>query len=229
MLKAIVFDFDGVVVDSEPLHYRAFIEVGRGIGVAFDYDYYLNHYIGYDDRDAFRAILSSASLPADDARIAGLCHQKKIAFENLVNQGAAAIPGAVQLIDEAHGQLPIAIGSGATSFDIELMLQALGRRESFDVIVSADHVTRSKPDPATYRMAAEQLAARHPELGLTPGECLAIEDTAAGIESARGAGLLTLGITTTGPASALTRAHRVEPGLQGVTLEKLREWFDGQV
>jgi beta-phosphoglucomutase-like phosphatase (HAD superfamily) len=76
-------------------------------------------------------------------------------------------------------------------------------------------------------MAAEQLAARHPELGITPSECLAIEDTAAGIESARGAGLMALGITTTGPASALTRAHRVEPGLEDVTLEKLREWFDG--
>lgn len=226
MLKAIVFDFDGVVVDSEPLHYRAFMEVGKGIGVAFDYAHYLKHYIGFDDRDAFRAMLASAHMPTEDSHVTELCHLKKGAFENLVNQGAAAIPGAVDLIDEAYGQIPIAIGSGATTFDIELMLRGLGRRDRFEVIVSADDVYRSKPDPATYRLAVEQLAAKHPELNLTPNDCLAIEDTAAGIESARGAGLMTLGITTTGPASALARAGRVEQGLEGVTMDQLRQWFD---
>lgn len=227
MIKAIVFDFDGVVVDSEPVHYRAFMEVGKGFGVAFDYPHYLERYVGYDDRDAFRTMLTVAGMPTDDGHVAELCQQKQIVFKNLVSQGAAAIPGAVELIDEAHGQIPIAISSGATTLDIELMLASLGRRDRFEVIVSADHVSRSKPDPATYRMAVEQLAAKHPTLELIPQQCLAIEDTAAGIRSARDAGLMTLGIATTGPASSLTHAHRVEPGLQGVTLDKLREWFDG--
>ena len=227
MLKAIVFDFDGVVVDSEPIHYRAFMEVGKGLGVAFDYEHYLRHYVGYDDRDAFRVMLASVDQPAENARIMELSRQKQAAFENLVNSGAAAIPGAVELIDEAHGQRPIAIGSGATTLDIELMLKCLDRRDRFEVIVSADHVTRSKPDPTTYRLAVEQLAAHYPDLKLTPSDCLAIEDTAAGIESARGAGLMTLGITTTGSASALTRAQRVEADLLGVSLDQLRRWYDG--
>lgn len=227
MLKAIVFDFDGVVVDSEPIHYQAFMEVGKDIGVAFDYEHYLRHYIGYDDRDAFRVMLESMGQPVENARVVELTKLKRAAFETLVNSGAAAIPGAVELIDEAHGQIPIAIGSGATTFDIELMLECLGRRDRFEVIVAADHVARSKPDPATYRMAVEQLATKYPDLNLTPGDCLAIEDTAAGIESARGAGLMTLGITTTNQASALTRAQRVESGLQGVTLDQLRKWYDG--
>jgi HAD superfamily hydrolase (TIGR01509 family) len=227
MLKAIVFDFDGVVVDSEPVHYRAFMELGKGLGIAFDYEYYLRHYIGFDDRDAIRAMLIGAGKPPEDGHIAELCRQKQAVFERLVGQGAAAIPGAVELIDEAHGQIPIAVGSGATTLDIELMLESLGRRDRFEVIVSADHVKRSKPDPATYRMAVEQLADKHPGQDLTPGDCLAIEDTAAGIESARGAGLMTLGVATTGPASSLSRAQRVEPGLQGVTLATLRGWFNG--
>ncbi len=226
MLKAIVFDFDGVVVDSEPLHYRAFMEVGKEIGVAFDYDHYLQHYIGFDDRDAFRTMLASIDQPMDNDRLHTLMKMKQDAFENLVNSGAAAIPGAVELIDEAHGQIPIAIGSGATSLDIDLMLSGLGRKDCFEVIVSADQVARSKPDPTTYRMAVEQLATKHPDLDLTPADCLAIEDTAAGIESARGAGLMTLGIATTGPESFLTRAHRVETGLEGVTLSRLRQWYD---
>ena len=227
MLKAIVFDFDGVVVDSEPVHYRAFMELGKGLGVAFDYQHYLQHYIGFDDRDAIRAMLVKAGMPTEDGHLAELCRQKQAVFEKLIGQGAAAIPGAVELIDEAYGQLPIAIGSGATTLDIELMLTGLERRDRFEVIVSADHVSRSKPDPATYRMAVEQLADKHPDLELTTGDCLAIEDTAAGIESARGAGLMTLGIATTGSASSLGRAQRVEPGLEGVTLAKLRQWFDG--
>ena len=225
MLKAIIFDFDGVVVDSEPVHYKAFMELGKDFGVSFDYEHYLRHYVGYDDRDAIRAMLIEGGLPADEARIKELRDQKQVVFEKLVLQGAAAIPGAVELIDEAHDQIPIAIASGATTLDIHLMLDSIQRRDRFEIIVSADHVTRSKPDPTTYRKAYEQLADKHPEHNLTPDECLAIEDTAAGIESARGAGLLTLGIATTGPASLLSKAHRAEAGLEGVTLETLRQWF----
>lgn len=225
MLKAIIFDFDGVVVDSEPVHYKAFMEIGKDLGVAFDYQHYLRHYIGYDDRDAIRAMLIEAGMPTDDAHIAELKKTKQVAFENLVNQGAAAIPGAVELIDEAHSHIPIAIASGATTLDIELMLKSLNRLDRFEIIVSADHVRRSKPDPTTYRMAYEKLAEKHPEQALLPENCLAIEDTAAGIESANGAGLLTLGITTTGPAAALSRANRVEAGLEGLTLATLRTWF----
>jgi len=225
MLKAIIFDFDGVVVDSEPVHYKAFMEIGKDLGVAFDYKHYLRHYIGYDDRDAIRAMLIEAGMPTEDAHISELRQEKQVVFENLVKQGAAAIPGAVELIDQAHSQIPIAIASGATSLDIELMLTSLNRRDRFEIIVSADHVKRSKPDPTTYRMAYEQLAEKYPEHQLSPDNCLAIEDTAAGIESANGAGLMTLGIATTGPASFLTRANRVEPGLDGMTLETLHQWF----
>lgn len=225
MLKAIIFDFDGVVVDSEPVHYNAFMELGKGFGVSFDYQHYLKHYVGYDDRDAIRAMLIEGGQPTDEARIKELRDQKQVVFEKLVLQGAAAIPGAVELIDEAHSQIPIAIASGATTLDIHLMLDSIQRRDRFEIIVSADHVTRSKPDPTTYRKAFEQLAEKHTEHNLTPGDCLAIEDTAAGIESARGAGLMTLGIATTGPASLLNKAHRVEAGLDGLTLDQLRQWY----
>ncbi len=227
MLKAIVFDFDGVVVDSEPIHYKAILEMGKSLGVTFDYDHYLREYIGFDDRDAMRMILKEAGMPIEESHVAKLRQQKQLVFNELVGKGAAAIPGAVELIDEAYSQIPIAISSGATTMDIELMLDSINRRDRFEIIVSADHVIRSKPDPTTYRMAVEQLAEKHTGLNLTPSECLAIEDTAAGIESARGAGLMTLGLATTGPASSLSRANRVEPGLAGVTLAKLREWFNG--
>lgn len=223
MLDAIVFDFDGVIVDSEPLHYQAFVMVGKSIGFEFTYDQYLAQYIGFDDRDAFRLMLAVSGEEPTEQRVAELCAMKQPAFDAIVKMGAAsegiAIPGALALMDAcAEAGFPIAIASGATRADIELMLELLERRALFDVIVTADDVEHSKPDPASYAMAADRL-------GVTAGNCLAIEDTAAGLASAKGAGLQTLGLATTGSADALSAAGRVIDDLQGVTLEQLNAWY----
>ncbi len=226
MLKAIVFDFDGIIVDSEPVHFQAFLMVAKGIGLTFDYEKYLADFIGFDDRDAFRVMLDMTGFEGDKApRIAELCGQKEKAFDALVSAGVSVIPGAVELIDEASAAMPVAIASGATRHDIDLMLEPLGRRDAFETIVSADDVARSKPDPQSYAEAVRRLAAEHPALGLQPGECLSIEDTAAGVASARDAGLMTLGVTTTGPASALREATRVIDTLEGVGVATLRRWY----
>jgi beta-phosphoglucomutase len=228
MLKAIVFDFDGVLVDSEPLHYQAFVMVGKGLGFEFDYDDYLLRFIGFDDRDAFRLILAEVGYNGDaERRIAELMRQKQQAFTALVKAGAPLIPGALPLARQAaDAKIPVAIASGATTADIDLMLDAIDGRDPFEVIVSADMVEQSKPDPRTYALAYERLAAAHPDMKLKPGLCLAIEDTAAGIASARGAGMMTLGLTTTGPAENLRDADRVVDSLEGVTVATLRQWYN---
>jgi len=227
MLKAIVFDFDGVIVDSEPLHHRAFVEVAAPMGLDLDYPTYLRQYIGFDDRDAFRAMMQQLGREADDQTIARLGREKAAAFERLAAEAVTPIPGAIELIRAAtDAELPIAIASGATRADIDLMLDALGITHHFEAIVSADDVARSKPDPKSYALAVQRLTAYHPGLELRPGDCLAIEDTAAGIASARGAGLMTLGLTTTGPAEALEDAQRVIDSLAGITIEQLRAWYD---
>ncbi|MEE9403436.1 MAG: HAD family phosphatase [Algisphaera sp.] len=222
-LSAIVFDFDGVVVDSEPLHYQAFVMVGKSIGFDFTYDQYLAQYIGFDDRDAFRLMLAVSGEEATDDRLAHLCESKQKAFDVLApmaaNSGSIAIPGALELIDAAHAAgRPIAIASGATQADIHLMLTLLGRRDRFDIIVAADDVAQSKPDPTTYAMAVEKL-------GVNPATALAIEDTKAGLLSAQGAGLQTLGLATTAPADHLDITDRVLDDLTGVTLEQLDTWY----
>ena len=239
MLKAIVFDFDGVLVDSEPLHYRAFLKVLEPVGVRFNYETYLKRYLGFDDRDGFRQMLLDHDAEGR-AEVAALCDAKQGAFNAVVTEGVEAIPGALELLREAAGEVPdasppraaaqrrrggggalkVAIASGATREDIDHILDALGQLAKFETIVTADDVARSKPDPQTYALAVERL-------GLEPHECLAIEDTAAGIASAKGAGLRTLGITTTGPAARLAAAERVHDanGLEGVTLSQLQSWF----
>jgi len=150
--------------------------------------------------------------------------QKADAFEAVVAEGIEPIAGVVEFVQQAASSGPIAIASGATRRDIELILRRLKLSHLFGTMVTADMVARSKPDPASYAMAVTLLGAAAP--GLTPSQCVAIEDTAAGVESARGAGLYTLGITTTGPASKLHRAHRVIESFSGLTIPKVRGWFE---
>ncbi|MEX2212942.1 MAG: HAD family phosphatase [Phycisphaeraceae bacterium] len=229
MIKAIVFDFDGVIVDSEPLHYRAFLKTAQDHGIAVDFDYreYLDKYVGFDDRDGFREMIASidagAVMTAEFPRtIETLCRNKRDVFRQIVGEGFETIPGVLELIANLPADFPIAIASGATHEDIALILGKLGIASRFNPIITASDVHKSKPDPQTYRMA---LAGLQKRAAMEPGEVVAIEDTAAGIESARGAGLLTLGITTTGTASLLHRAHRVIEGLRGLTLDDLQKWF----
>jgi len=231
MLKAIIFDFDGVIVDSEPLHYRAFLRVACDLGIEFDYAQYLDRYVGFDDRDGFRAMLADVSGskphdPDDHDPIALLCQEKAHAFETLVAEGFETIPGMLGFIEQARQQMPIAIASGATKCDIDLILGRLNLTPYFHPIITADDVTRSKPDPRTYALAVDGLADQHPDLAIKPPDCLAIEDTPAGIESARKAGVKTLGLTTTHGADRLGAAHRVIQTAEGLTLDLLHQWFD---
>ncbi len=234
MLKAIVFDLDGVLVDSEPLHYRAFLNVASRYGVGFDYATYLQRYIGYDDRDGFRTMFADSGPPPAGPRprpsnapeISDLCRQKATEFEAAVAGGIVAMPGALDLVERAHQQMPLAVATGATRGDALLLLRCLGIDSRFDPIVTADDVTHSKPHPETYRLAVSGLTDHRSQQKMTADQCLAIEDTAAGVESARAAGLKTLGVATTGPASQLSRAHRVVGSLEGLTTTQLHEWFD---
>ena len=233
MPKAIIFDFDGVIVDSEPLHYQAFVLVGKSLNFEMTWEQYLTQYIGFDDRDAFRYMLAQAieAGHTPDVEDVGktmdeLIAKKQVAFEAIAQTGTAAILGSVELIEEAHAAgLPIAIASGATHADIEQMTRLLGIRDKFEIIVAADDVEHSKPDPTTYTLAFEKLAAKYPDAGLTPDTTLAIEDTQAGIASATGAGLQTLGLRTTSPDEHLQKAGRVVEDLSGVTLAALDRWY----
>ena len=233
MPKAIIFDFDGVIVDSEPLHYQAFVLVGKSLNFEMTWEQYLTQYIGFDDRDAFRYMLAQAiegghtpDIENLDKTMDELIEKKRIAFEAIAETGTHAILGSVELIQEAADTgLPIAIASGAVHADIEQMLRLLNIRDKFDIIVASEDVEHSKPDPTTYSLAFKKLAAKYPDAGLTPDTTLAIEDTKAGLQSAIDAGLQTLALTTTSPPDVLHKAGRVIEDLSGITLATLNKWY----
>ena len=222
MIQSIVFDFDGVIVDTEPLHYRAFLRALQPFGVDFDYDRYVQQYIGYDDRDGLRAICGDFGVSLEESQVGELIQQKAEAFERIVDEGVTPFPGAVELILSASANMPIAICSGALRRDIEAVLRGVGDGDllnRFNVIVTADEVPHSKPDPRSYQLAAERL-------NLPADQCLAIEDTPAGLASACGAGMKTLAVAHSYGADRLAQADRIEDAMADVTLEKLLTWFE---
>jgi HAD superfamily hydrolase (TIGR01509 family) len=214
MLTAVIFDFDGVIVDTEPIHFRAFQEVLRPLGLGYSWEEYLERYIGFDDRDAFREVFKTAGRELDDRMLGDLINGKAEVFERIVQIGVKPYPGVVELVTSLSGVIPLALCSGALARDIRPILDQLAIREAFDVIVTADDVQASKPNPESYLLALERLSAAFPEKRLSPGHCLAIEDTPSGIVSAREAGLRVLAITNSYPAESLTGAVSVIDSLE---------------
>ncbi|MCU0857616.1 MAG: HAD family phosphatase [Pontiellaceae bacterium] len=213
MIEAVLFDFDGIIVDSERLHWSAFNKVFEPLGKTISWADYIRTYIGFDDRDTFRTAVPNLG----KAELSALIERKAAAFQELLeSDGAAALPGAVELINCLSGNIPLAICSGALREDILPILGKLGVSDAFNTIVTANDTHISKPDPAPYRLAMQKL-------GVTGG--LAIEDTPAGIASAKGAGLNVLSVTNSYTAEFLTQADAVVDSLEGLTLEKLNQLF----
>jgi len=230
-LKAVIFDFDGVIVDSEPLHYQAFCDVLEPLGLAHSYDVYVARYIGFDDRDALRAIFRDAGRPLNADAFARLLRAKEEAFQKIVARGVVPFAGAKELVEELRrAGLPLAIASGAKGEEIRLILQGLGLLDAFCAIVSADDVAAGKPHPETYQRALEALISRYPALGSDPASdgsspqgVAVIEDTPTGIQAARSAGLFVVGVAHTYPLSELHQAHWAVPRIADLSVERLRE------
>jgi beta-phosphoglucomutase len=221
-LRAVVFDFDGVIADSEPLHFEGFRRVLARQGVALSKSEYYEKYLGFDDAGAFRAVLGDHGQRWDDARIIALVAAKLALFPDVIAGQAVIYEGAAECIARLAAVVPLAIASGAMLDDIEVVLKGTGLRERFRTVVAADHTPRSKPHPDPYLRAVEVLRAQGDLAGdVDPRDVVAIEDSLWGLQSARDAGLRTVGVTTSYPASALDIADLVVPSLDALTVERL--------
>jgi HAD superfamily hydrolase (TIGR01509 family) len=223
-LCGVVFDFDGVIADSEPYHYGAILEAVRPHGVEFSYEHYLDRYIGFDDRDAFREAFREARIPLGDEELERLLQSKFEAFKKLATKGVEPLPGALELIQGLAGRrLPLAIATGATAREVRMMLDGLGVAELFPVMVTADDVEQSKPHPETYLRAVKRLGSlMSGPRGSSPC-CVAIEDTPAGIRSAKDAGLPVIAVATTHDRSRLAEADQVFDDLSSLSIETVLE------
>lgn len=201
MIRAVIFDFDGVIANSEPLHFRAYRDVLVDKGIALTESSYYELYLGYDDIGAFTAIAADTGTALTAADMASLVARKAVRLEELEQSGSVLFPGARDAIMRMADAFPIAVASGALKAEILRVLDHEGLRGHFQFVVSAEDTPASKPDPAPYLLAAEKL--RSTVADLHAHECVAIEDSKWGLVSARAAGMRTVGITQTYPASEL--------------------------
>ncbi len=225
-LAGVIFDFDGVLADSEPVHLHVFQTVLDRIGIALTAEEYYARYLGYSDRDAFVHVLRDRGVVIADTELERLLEDKQALFPEAIGDHAL-YPGAAECVAQVAAHVPVAIASGALRHEIELILDGSGLRDRFPVIVAAGETPRSKPAPDPYARAFELLQASGAlREGATPAHVVAIEDSEWGLQSARGAGLRTMAVLTSYERDKLPSAEAWLPSIGDVTLDRLQGLVD---
>lgn len=218
-----MFDFDGVLANSEPLHFQSFRDVLATRGIVLTRADYYGRYLGFDDAGAFAAIGRDRQRIWSPDEIAALVREKAEQMTELERGASMLFPGAAGIVRQAAAAVPIAIASGALGHEIRRILEREGLTACFDAIVSAEDTARSKPAPDPYKKAVALLGARLENLA--PGECVAVEDSVWGLQSAREAGLRTVAVAQSYAAADLP-ADLVIASIGDLDLARLRRLVD---
>ncbi len=221
-LRAIVFDFDGVIANSEPLHFAAFRDVLARAGVTLSETDYYARYLGFDDVGVFKAVGADCGIPWSARNVADFVADKALRLEELERDIPVIFPGAADAIRRAAAAVPIAIASGALGPEIRRILSRARLVDHFAAVVSAEDTPASKPAPDPYVRAVSLLAAQVIGPPLKASECVAIEDSRWGLESARTAGLRTVGVTSSYDARELGGADLVIGSIAELDIDRLR-------
>jgi beta-phosphoglucomutase len=219
-LQAIVFDFDGVIANSEPLHLKAFQQALTPEGIELSSAEYYARYLGFDDVGLFEALAKDRGLAMTSIRVTTLVARKGERMQEMLRSGTVLFPGATEFIREAAAAVPIAIASGALRHEIDEVIDAAGVSDLFATIVAAGDTPQSKPSPDPYRLALDRLRVASGR-DIDPRRSVAIEDSKWGLESAHGAGLRLVGVTNSYPGHELTGAELVVDSLKTLTLPAL--------
>jgi beta-phosphoglucomutase len=227
LLRAIIFDFDGVIVDSEYLIFKLTQQMAAQEGWTVSEDEYFRDYLALDDRGIIEHLYQSHGQPVNSRRRDQLIEWKFRAYQEIIRNGLPPMPGAIEFVKKAAAGYPLAIASGSLRVEIEHLLGKLGLRELFSVLATADDCARSKPDPEVYLHALEQLR-QLPSLGRPPlaaTECLAIEDAPLGVLAAQKAGMKCLALAHSRPIQELHDAEWVFHEFNEVDLGKIQADF----
>ena len=219
-LKGIVFDMDGVIIESEFIHYSAICEA-MGERMNQSYETFLTKCTGGDERFAMGRLAELCEIDYDEQQFQQWSMRKAEAYKRLVSKEAKAMPGAVDLVLSAAEHFPIALATGSRKVDVDAALEVLAGGELkgiFQIIVSSSDVKKPKPHPATYEMATEGI-------GLPVENCIAIEDSPNGIASAKQAGLRVLGVSVMHGRDALQEANWCTDSLEKISVGELIRLF----
>ena len=223
MLRAVIFDFDGVITDSEILHFRSFNQVLAQHGMEITVKDYYKDYLGLTDLDLLNLLVNKGLLELDDEGIKNLAKQKEQVFEKLAQTEGSIIDGVRDFLEMLkNNSIRMAICSGALLAEIELILEDTKLRAFFEVIVSAEYVKKGKPNPEGFLLTLQRLneKSRNPALS---SQCIVIEDSHWGIEAAKAAGMHTIAITNSYDAEQLSLAEKVVTHLSQLSIKDLQE------
>ncbi len=223
MLRTVIFDFDGVITDSEILHLRAFNRSLAPYGIEISTkDYYAN-YLGYSDLDCYKALIDNGLLKIAPQQVADILKQKSKIFEELTRTEGRTIEGVHEFLRMLkHNKVPMAICSGSLMAEIEMILDEAKLRQFFCVIVSAEQVKKGKPSPEGFVLTLQKLNKKH-HPPIAAGECIVIEDSRWGLQAARAAGMHTIAVTNSYGADQLTLAEKVVAKLNELSIDDLQQ------
>jgi HAD superfamily hydrolase (TIGR01509 family) len=220
MLRALIFDFDGIIVDSEPIVLRLTQEIAAKEGWQVSEEEYYRDYLALDDRSIVEHLYASHGQAIGPARVNELVAEKGRKYAQIIKDGLPAMPGVVEFVRQASQHYTLAIATGSFRSEIEHLLAKLELRGNFRVLATADDCARSKPDPEVYLKALARLA-RLPEFQthpLQPAECLAIEDAPGGVKAAHAAGLKCLALAHSRPLDELYDAEWLFKGFPNIPM-----------
>lgn len=221
VIEAVFFDCDGVLVNTEPLHYRAFLKVLKPYGIFFNYHTYVERYIGFDDRDAFKTIALHYQVAFTEKDIQRLVEQKNSLIIEEASSGVTTFEGVLSFVKSLHEErIPLGLVSGALRKEVEVFLSNLGILHVFSVFVTAEDVKYSKPHPESYQKALTEMT-KVLHKTLSPSRCIAFEDTPAGIKSAKEAGIKVIAVEHSFSHRDLKDADIVIPSFKDMSFSVL--------
>jgi HAD superfamily hydrolase (TIGR01509 family) len=223
-LKAIIFDCDGVIADTEPVHFAAFQKVLGQYAIELTLEDYYSQYLALDDRGCFTRAFSNNGRSLSGDKLRELIERKAAEVEPAMRAHLRIFPGVADFIRRAAQRYRLAIASGALRHEVELIAGQAGVRDCFTALTTAEDVNRSKPHPDPFLKALTMLNAA---LGyqIKASECLVIEDAIHGVSAAHLAGMLCVAVTNTYSRAELSEAELIVAGLEGLELKDVERLF----
>ncbi len=222
MIRAVIFDLDGTLADTEPLHFAAFAEVLAAEGIELTRVEYFTRLIGYNDHDCFEAVLAENHRPAGNDKIRALVERKARVYQHMIENRDVLYPGAADFVRRCAERFPLLVVTGTLRAEAEMILGRAGLRALFLDVIAAEDVEHGKPEPDGFVLALGRLGfllrQRPP---IDPSECLVVEDTHAGVESARRAGMRVLALMHSAPEDELSGADVIRASFADTDLDEV--------